>query len=111
METKKDPEIFLKHILESIKEIEKYSKNIALEKFLKTTEKQDAIIRRLEVIGEAIKNVPPSYKDKYPSIAWKKVAGLRDVLIHEYFGVDLDMTWEIIKKDIPILKKQIKELL
>ncbi|MFC1612746.1 DUF86 domain-containing protein [Patescibacteria group bacterium] len=107
---KKDLNIFIEHILESITEIEKYTKNISCAKFLKTTQIQDAVIRRLEIIGEAVKNLPLSLKKQSPYIPWQKIAGLRDVLIHEYFGVDIDLVWKIIKKDLPKFKKEIIEL-
>jgi uncharacterized protein with HEPN domain len=107
----KDPKIFLLHILESINEIERNVKNLSKDKFFELTTIQDAIVRRLEIIGEAVKNLPDSFKKRYPEIPWKKIAGLRDVLIHEYFGVDLDLVWKIINKDILKLKKQIERLL
>ncbi|MBI5152452.1 DUF86 domain-containing protein [Candidatus Peregrinibacteria bacterium] len=107
---KKDLKIFLEHIMESIIEIEKYTKNISRTKFLKTTQTQDAVVRRLEIIGEAVKNLPSSFKNKHPSIPWRKIAGLRDILIHDYFGVNLDLVWKVVKKNIPKLKKQISEL-
>lgn len=110
MKKVKDPKIFLEHILESIKEIENSSKNISKSKFLKSIPTQDAIIRRLEIIGEATKNLPLSLRKKNIDIPWKKVAGMRDVLIHAYFGIDLNLVWKIIKKDIPKLKKQIESL-
>lgn len=108
---KKDPKIFLTHIIESIKEIEKNTDNLSEDKFLSSTIIQDAVVRRLEIIGEATKNIPESFRDKHHDIPWKKLAGMRDVLIHEYFGVDLILVWKIINKDIPKLKKQIAELL
>ena len=108
---KKDPKIFLGHILESIAEIEKNTKKKTKEKFFNSVTIQDAVVRRLEIIGEAVKNLPSSLKRKHPDISWKNIAGTRDVLIHEYFGVDLDIVWDVVKNDIPKLKKQIKELL
>jgi uncharacterized protein with HEPN domain len=108
---KKNPEIFLKHIIESIESIEKYTENISQDKFFESTRTQDAVVRRLEIIGEAVKNLPMSFRNKYPDIPWRKAAGMRDVLIHEYFGVDLALIWEIIKKDLPNFKKQILGLL
>ena len=110
MKSKKDPKIFLEHILESIGEIEKNTKNISEDEFLNLVTIQDAVTRRLEIIGEAVKNLPISFRNKYPKIAWKKIAGMRDVLIHEYFGVDMDLVWKIAHKDILKLKKQIEEV-
>lgn len=111
MTTKKNPKIFLTHILESINEIEKNVNKISETKFYESTTVQDAVIRRLEIIGEAARNMPDSYRKKHQRIPWKKIAGLRDVLIHEYFGVDMELIWKITDKDIPKLKKQIINLL
>lgn len=111
MKAKKDPEIFLEHILESIGEIEKNTKNLSEDEFFDLVTIQDAVVRRLEIIGEAVKNLPSSFKNKHLQIPWKKIAGMRDVLIYEYFGVDIDLVWKIVNKDIPKLKKQIIELL
>ena len=107
----KNPKIFLEDILESINRIEKYVKGKTKEEFLDNHEKQDAIIKRLEVIGEAVKNIPPEIKKKHSKIPWKDMAGMRDILVHEYFGVIMDRVWDTAKNDIPKLKKQIKELL
>ncbi len=107
---KKDPKIFLQHILESIERIEEFTKNISKEDFLKSTETQDAVIRRLEIIGEATKNLPKGFIQKYPEIPWGELARLRDKLIHGYFGVDLNLTFEIVNKDLPKLKKQISKI-
>lgn len=108
---KKDPRIFLEHIIESIREIERNIKNMTKDQFLDSVTIQDAVVRRLEIIGEAAKNLPTSFKNKYPEIPWKKIAGLRDFLIHQYFGVNLDLVWKIANKDIPKLKRQILEIL
>jgi len=61
----------------------------------------------LEIIGEAVKNIPQNFRNAHPNIEWRKIAGLRDVLIHGYFGVDIEKIWEVVKKDIPILKEQV----
>lgn len=111
MKNKKDPKIFLNHIIESIGRIEDDISILSKEKFLKSATIQDAVVRRLEIIGEAVRNIPDSFRKEYDEIPWKKIAGLRDVLIHEYFGVDMDLVWKIIKKEIPKLKKQILNIL
>lgn len=108
---KKDPKIFLQHILDSIAEIEKNINNISEEKFSRSTQIQDAIIRRLEIIGEAAKNIPENIRQKYNFIPWKKIAGSRDVLIHQYFEVDLEAVWDSATKDLPKLKQDIKTIL
>lgn len=108
---KKDPKIFLQHILESIKLLESFSKNLTFEKFSKNRLRQNAIVRELEIIGEAVKNISWTFRDKHPTVEWNKIAGLRDKLIHHYFGVDLKTVWDVIEQDLPKLKKQILEIL
>ncbi len=108
--SKKDPIIFLKHILESIETIEKYSKNLSEKTFLKSSEKQDSIVRRLEIIGEAVKNLPEEFKIEHPDIEWNKIMGTRNILIHHYFGIDLEIVWDTVVKSLPEFKKKIEEL-
>ncbi|OGI30800.1 MAG: hypothetical protein A2271_02915 [Candidatus Moranbacteria bacterium RIFOXYA12_FULL_35_19] len=111
MKAKKDPKIFLEHILESINEIEKNILGMSEVEFSQIIMVQDAVARRLEIIGEAVRNIPESFRKKYPKVPWKKIAGLRDVLIHEYFGVDMELVWKIANKDIPKLKNQVANIL
>src|SRR3989344_6862956 len=99
--------LFIEDILESIKLIEKYIGNISKENLGNNQKLKDSIVRRLEIIGEAVKNIPDSFREKYPEVPWKKIAGFRDVIIHGYFSIDFDAVWSIIKDDLPILKKQI----
>lgn len=107
---KKDPKVFLDHILESIKLIEEYRSEKKRDDFLKSVGLQDMIVRRLEIIGEAVKNLPQEIKEKHLDIPWKRIAGMRDILIHEYFGIDLGLTWEVVEKELPYLKKMIIEI-
>jgi uncharacterized protein with HEPN domain len=108
---KKDPKIFLSHILESIEYIEKDTKGLDRDDFLENRTIQDAVMRRLEIIGEAVKNLPADFKKKNNFIPWQKIAGMRDFLIHEYFGVNVDLVWQTIKKDLTKLKTQLVKLL
>lgn len=108
---KKDPIIFIKHILESIKNIESFIDEVSKDSFFKNKEKQSAVIRQLEIIGEATKNIPLNFRRKYPMIEWNNIAGLRNKLIHHYFGVVLRRVWKVVKEDTPKLKKDINNIL
>jgi len=102
----RDMRLYIEDILDSIAKIEKYTKDINENKFLTDTQIQDSVLRRLEIIGEAVKNIPDDFRNKYPQIPWKRIAGLRDVLIHEYFGVNLRRAWKVAKEDIVGLKQE-----
>ena len=104
---KRDIGLFIEDISHSIKNIDEFSKNLNKEKFTKDILRQSAIIRQLEIIGEAVKNIPNSFRKKYPRIEWKDIAGLRDVLSHAYFVVNADRVWNIIENDLPKLKEEI----
>lgn len=110
MKMKRDMRLYIKDILESIEAIEEYTKGITEEEFYKNKQIQDAVLRRLEVIGEAIKNIDDNFRNTYPDIPWRKIAGLRDVLSHEYFGVDMKRVWNVVKKDLTELKPKISKI-
>ena len=103
--------LYIEDILESVDKIEEYIGEIKEEDFYRNTQLQDSILRRLEIIGEAAKNIPMDFRNKYSIIPWKRMAGMRDVLIHEYFGVNLKRVWRAVKKDLPRLKKEILNII
>jgi len=107
----RDYKLYLDDILEAAKRIEKYTKDLTSEKFEKNNLVIDGVVRNLEIIGEAVKNLPANVKDKHPDIEWKKIAGLRDILAHEYFGIDMKILWDIIENKLPDLKKEVFRLL
>ena len=107
----KNQMVFLEHILEIIIIIENYTKGITKKDFLNNQLLQDGIIRRLEIIGEAAKNIKLELRNNYPEVLWKDISGTRDKLIHHYFGVDLSITYSILKRRLPVLKKQIQKIL
>ena len=106
-----DPLKFIWHILENIKNLEEFSAKLTKYEFLKDRLKQYAIIRAVEIIGEAAKNLSQEFKNSHPEVDWKEIIGTRDRIIHHYFGVDLDIVWDIVKKDLPKLEKNISEIL
>ena len=101
---------YIQDILNSLEEIEEFIQGFSFNDFLKDKKTINAVIRSLEVIGEAAKNIPDSVKIKYPRIPWRKMAGMRDKLIHQYFGVDLQTVWQTIKEDLPTIKPLIKKI-
>lgn len=108
---KKEIAVFLSHILESIEKINEFTRNVSKERFKKNVQLQDAVIRRIEIIGEAAKNIPSDFQEKHTNVPWAEMARTRDKLIHGYFGVDLELTWNIVKDDLPHLKEKIEKIM
>ena len=108
---KRDVNLFIQDISDNINNIESFSKNLNKEKFESNKLRQNAIIRCLEIIGEAAKNIPDSFREKYPDMPWREVAGFRDVLSHAYFGVSIERVWNIIELDLPNIKKEIEKII
>ena len=106
----KDSLFFIEHILESIELIKRYTEGRSLEEFLNDVQFQDSVIRRLEIIGEAVKNIPDDIKKEHPEIPWKEIAGMRDIVVHGYFGIDLELTWRTVERDIPELERKISAI-
>jgi len=108
---RKEPGIILKDILESIGRINRYIGNMTEEQFRTREETQDAVMRRIEIIGEAAKRLPSEFREQHPDIPWKQIGAMRDVLIHEYFGINIERVWETAKSDLPGLKEKIWKIL
>lgn len=107
----KDPLIYLNHIAECIGKIEKYTENMDEQEFLQNSLVQDGVIRNFEIIGEATKQLDSEFRSKYPDIEWKRIAGMRDKLIHDYIGVDLIAVWGVVEDIIPDFKTQIIQII
>ncbi len=107
----KDNQFFLEHIIESIDNIQDFIKGINRDNFAKNKIINSAVLRQLEIIGEAVKNLPIEFTTEYPHIDWSGFAGLRDKIIHHYFGVDHEKVWKIIQEELPTLKKDTIEII
>ena len=111
MSSKRRDKDFLGDIKEAVERIASYTKGLTYKKFLLDRKTQDAVVRNFEIIGEAVKNISKDLRAKHPEIQWKKISGLRDKLIHFYFGIDYKIVWNIAKKELPKLSKQIENSL
>jgi uncharacterized protein with HEPN domain len=103
--------ILLEEILEAIALLEQYTAGLTLESFSEDIEKQDSVFRRLEIIGEAAKGIPDDLRARYPTVPWRDITGARDVLVHEYFRIDLEMAWDMVHDDLPELKREVERIL
>lgn len=107
---KKNPQVYIDNILDCIHHISVYTSGLTKESFLKSDQVQDAVFRRLEIIGEAVSKLPEDLRQKHPEIPWRDIIGTRNRLIHEYLAVDMDLIWEIIVKHLPELRNKITEI-
>lgn len=103
--------VYLKDMEEGILKIEEYTDQITENEFYNNTQIHDAVLRRFEIIGEAAKHIPDDFRNDYSDIPWRQIAGIRDIVIHEYFGVNLKRVWRTLKYDIPDLKVKIIKII
>lgn len=108
---KRDWTLFLKDIHTHSKRIITYTKDLTALEFFKDRKTYDAVMRNIQIIGEAVKHLPADVRKEYKNIDWKKAAGLRDIVVHEYFGVNEDIIWDVITNKIPELEKEVKKIL
>ena len=103
-------DLLIEDIWEAIEKVERYMKGMTRESFEKDEKTADAVVRNLEIIGEAANRLPADFKEDYPDIEWSKIVGLRHRVVHEYFGVDLDIIWQIIRSDLPLFKRELQRI-
>jgi uncharacterized protein with HEPN domain len=105
----KDERVYLLHALEAIDAIQRYTVD-GRDAFFADPKTQDAVIRNVEVIGQAVKGIPDQTRALEPDVPWRQIAGMRDKLIHEYFGVDLALVWDVVERELPVLRPRLEEL-
>jgi uncharacterized protein with HEPN domain len=107
----RSPLEYLRHILDETAYLSAQASSLSKDKFLQDNTLKRAFVRSLEVIGEAAKNIPAEFRQKYDSVDWKSVAGMRDRLIHGYFGVDYDIVWDVVVNKVPALRREIQQII
>jgi uncharacterized protein with HEPN domain len=107
----RDSRVYLEDILEATRKIKLYAGKLSKTEFLQDEKTFDAVVRNLEVIGEAVKKLPEDLRAKHPALEWKKMVGLRDILIHEYFGLDAEIVWDIVQNKVPALDREVRTML
>lgn len=107
----RDYNVYFEDIISAILNIQEYTKDLSFQEFSENKLVKDAVIRNLEIIGEAVKSMPEKIKEMHPEIEWREIAGLRDILIHRYFEVNVKILWDIVKNKLPNLKDKISQIL
>jgi len=106
----RDPILYLTHVLESIELASAYVEGVDFQRFSESQQLQDAVIRRVEIIGEAVKNLPAEIRDAAPDVPWRRIAGMRDKIVHDYMGVDIELIWAVVQRDLPRLARDVRGL-
>lgn len=107
---KRDPDLLLEDILTSIGKIERYTAGMEQAQFRQDEKTLDAVVRNLEIVGEAARQLPEEFAAQYPEVPWQQIRGLRNRIVHDYFGLDLEIIWQIISHDLPQLRDHLAEL-
>ncbi|RLA86953.1 MAG: nucleotidyltransferase [Deltaproteobacteria bacterium] len=107
----RDPRLFLEDIRESCLKIIRYTQNLNFEAFRTDEKTLDAVIRNLTIIGEAVKHLPEEIRKRYPGVNWRAIAGLRDIVVHEYFGIDKEILWDVVTNEVPELLRAVENIL
>lgn len=107
----RDYKLYLQDMLEAVEKIEGYLEGISFQQFTEDDMRRDAVLRNLEIVGEATKNLPPTLREKYSAMDWRKVAGLRDIVIHAYFKIDNNIVWDIVQNKLPELRRYVALIL
>jgi uncharacterized protein with HEPN domain len=103
--------IYLDDMRLSCEKVLRYTYGLTLDAFVRDEKTFDAVVRNLEILGEAAKHVPLDVRERHPQVEWRKIAGLRDVIAHEYFGIDEDILWDIIRRQVPLLLEHVRQIL
>jgi uncharacterized protein with HEPN domain len=111
MSRSRDYLLYLDDIRESCEKVLRYAYGLTFDQFLRDEKTFDAVVRNLAVIGEAVKHIPPETRSRYPDVEWPKIAGLRDVVVHEYFGLDVDILWDVVQNHVPRLLDYVLRIL
>ncbi|WP_238569903.1 DUF86 domain-containing protein [Thermus thermophilus] len=98
-------------MLESLEKIERYTAGLTFERFAQDDRTVDAVVRNLEVIGEAARQIPSEVRERYPEVPWRRVIGLRNVVVHEYFAVDVEIVWTVVRQSLPELKEALRRMM